>query len=99
MIQASGNAAFKRHNDRQPLLTAVAAFGSGVQLLSAKPTEELTEIKAAVRSVEDDVAGKGRENVFQSIRFVAEKFRHYRLSTPRRNVMIVVFTDEAGDDT
>ncbi len=40
----------------------------------------------------------GRENVFQSVRFLADAYRHYRLQTPRRNVMIVVFTDEAGDD-
>ena len=36
--------------------------------------------------------------MFQSVGFLAEKFRHHRLASPRRNVMIVVFTDEAGDD-
>jgi len=36
--------------------------------------------------------------VFQAVGFVAEKFRHHRLARPRRNVMIVLFTDEAGDD-
>ena len=50
------------------------------------------------RSIDDDPQGDGRENVFQSVGFLAEKFRHYRLAAPRRNVMIVVFTDEAGDD-
>src|SRR4029079_843090 len=35
--------------------------------------------------------------VFQSVRFLAEKFRSIRLASPRRNVMVVVFTDEAGD--
>jgi hypothetical protein len=97
VIEAAGNAAFKRHPD-QPLLTAVAEFGVGVQLLTPKPTDDLAEIKASVRAVTDDVAGKGRENVFQSVRFLADKFRSLRLATPRRNVMIIVFTDEAGDD-
>lgn len=97
VIEAAGNAAFKRHPEK-PLLTAVAEFGVGVQLLTPKPTDDLTEIKASVRAVVDDVAGKGRENVFQSVRFLADKFRSLRMSTPRRNVMIVVFTDEAGDD-
>jgi hypothetical protein len=97
VIEAAGNKAFKQHAER-PLLTSIAAFGAGVQLIVPKPTDELAEIKAAVRSIKDDVAGKGRENVFQSVRFLADKFRSFRLGSPRRNVMIVVFTDEAGDD-
>jgi len=94
VIEKSGNEAFK-HGEK-PLLTAIAEFGSTVQLLTPKPTDDLAEIKAAVRAVSDDTAG--RENVFQSVGFLAEKFRHHRLAKPRHNVMIVVFTDEAGDD-
>jgi hypothetical protein len=97
VIAAAEHSAFKRHGE-QPLLTAVAEFGVGVKLLTPKPTDYLTEIKAAVRAIEDDTTGKGRENVFQSVRYLVEKFRNYRTATPRRNVMIVVFTDEAGDD-
>jgi len=94
IIESAGNEAF-RHDDR-PLLTAVASFGARVELLTAKPTDDLIEIKSAVRSVRDDESGI--ENVFQAVGFLAEKFRHYRLAKPRRNVMIVIFTDEAGDD-
>jgi hypothetical protein len=95
IIESAGNAAFKQHGEK-PLLTAIAEFGTRIQLLTPKPTDELTEIKAAVRSVSDDP--NGQENVFQAVGFLAEKFRHHRLARPRRNVMIVVFTDEAGDD-
>lgn len=95
VIEASGNPAFRRHQDK-PLLTAVASFGESVQLLTPKATDELDEIQAAVRAVADDPSG--RENVFQSVAFLANNFRHYRLRTDRRNVMIVVFTDESGDD-
>lgn len=95
VIEASGNPAFRRHADK-PLLTAVASFGETVQLLTKKPTDDVAAVKNAVRAVTDDPSG--RENVFQSVRFLADKFRHYRLQSPRRNVMIVVFTDEAGDD-
>lgn len=94
-IEASGNPAFRRHEDK-PLVTAVASFGETVALLTKKPTDDVVAIKEAVRAVGDDPSG--RENVFQSVRFLADKFRHYRLQTPRRNVMIVAFTDEAGDD-
>lgn len=93
-IKASGNEAFR--HDETPLLTAVAEFGASVQLLTRRPTDDLTEIQAAVRAVSDDTGG--RENVFQSVGYLAQKFRHQRLARPRRNVMIVVFTDEAGDD-
>jgi hypothetical protein len=93
IIKASGNEAFKRE---KPLLTSIASFGATVELLTPKPSDDLTEIKSAVRSVRDDDSGV--ENVFQSVGFLAEKFRHQRLARPKRNVMIVAFTDEAGDD-
>jgi hypothetical protein len=105
IIAQSGNSAFKLHHDpaqgapgARPLLTTVAQFGSNIDLITPKPTDDLDEIKAAVRSISDDPDPSGRENVFQSIGFLAQRFRHHRLARPRRNVMIVVFTDEAGDD-
>ncbi len=94
IIESSGNEAFQ--HGETPLLTAVAQFGATVDLLTPKPTADLTEIKSAVRAVRDDESGT--ENVFQSVSFLAQKFRHQRLARPRRNVMIVAFTDEAGDD-
>jgi hypothetical protein len=97
IIEAGGNKAFGRHREK-PLLTAVAQFGTSVELLTLKPIDDLTEIKAAVRAVSDEPQPTGRENVFQSVGYLAEKFRHHRLARPRRNVMIVAFTDEAGDD-
>jgi hypothetical protein len=97
IIEESGNKAFKQHG-QQPLLTVVAEFGNSVDLITPKPIDDLSAIKSAVRSIKDDPKDNGKENVFQSVGFLAEKFRHYRLASPRRNVMIVVFTDEAGDD-
>jgi hypothetical protein len=97
LVAASGNTAFKQHRET-PLLTAIAQFGTGVELLTQKPTSDLTEIQSAVRAIGDDEQSNGQENVFQSIQYLADKFRHHRLAAPKRNVMIVVFTDEAGDD-
>ena len=56
IIEAGGNAAFERHREK-PLLTAVAQFGTAVELITPKPIDDLTEIKAAVRAVSDERAG------------------------------------------
>lgn len=95
VIQATGSSAFKRHQG-QPLLTVVASFGASAQLLTRRPTDNLEEIKASVQSINDDESGI--ENVFQAVALVANRYRHFRLQSPGRNVMIVLFTDEAGDD-
>jgi hypothetical protein len=95
VIRARGNRAFERHRG-QPLLSAVASFGQSVELLTRQPTDDVEEIKASVRAVGDDDSGV--ENVFQAVAYVAQKYRHFRLQSPGRNVMLVVFTDEAGDD-
>ena len=84
-----------RHDD-QPLLTAITAFGAGIDFLTPKPTDLIEEVKTAVRSVSEDASGE--ENVFGALLTVSEKYRRYRLHRPRRNVMLIVVTDEAGDD-
>ncbi|MCH2114185.1 MAG: VWA domain-containing protein [Pirellulales bacterium] len=96
VIEASKNPAFKRTKDK-PLLTAVVGFGASPHMLTAEPTDEIKDIIAAVRSIQDDELGQ--ENVFQAVAMTAEKFRAYRSSrNGGRNVMIIVFTDESGDD-
>jgi hypothetical protein len=94
IVASSGNESFQ--NRDHPLLTSVAQFGADVELLTPKPIDDLADIKSAVRAVSDDASGT--ENVFQAVGFLVQKFRHQRLAKPRRNVMIVIFTDEAGDD-
>jgi hypothetical protein len=94
-IESKGNRALHRQQDK-PLLTIVAEFGQTIQLVTPKPTDDPKEIKASMAEITDDPSG--RENTFQSIYYIADTFHHYRLRSPRRNVMLVVFTDEAGDD-
>lgn len=96
VIEISDNPAFKKHDDK-PLLTAVAGFGEEVNYYTHRPTDRLEEITAAVESIGDSQSRY--EYVFQSITAVANKFRTYRMKrNNERNVMIVVFTDESGDD-
>lgn len=95
VIEAAGNPAFKRRDDK-PLLTSVIAFGHKVNFLIDKPTDNLAEIKAAVATMKQD--DSGIEHVFAAIHTAVEKYRRYRTESPIRNIMLVVFTDEVGDD-
>lgn len=88
-------------DSQKPLLTAVMAFGNSATWLVPEPTDDVDAIRQAVLGVELDISGN--ERVFSAIHKAAEKFRPLRRTDPstglpRRNVAIVVFTDEAGDD-
>lgn len=95
VIQASGNPAFKKHADK-PLLTSVVEFGQNVAFLTPKPTDDVEEIKAAVTGIKTDPSGI--EHTFQAVSQSIERYRPFRTQLPGRNVMLVVFTDEVGDD-
>jgi hypothetical protein len=100
VIEASGNDAFSKHDDK-PLLSTVVSFGSTTNYLTKEPTDNLTDLKQAVADIRND--DSGLENVFGAVHDVAKKYASYRYTSgenddPKRNVMIVVFTDEAGSD-
>jgi hypothetical protein len=95
VLEAAGNPAFKKH-EAKPLLSAVVAFGQNVSFLTAKPTDDLAEIKSAVSGLKTDESGI--ERTFQAINQAAARYKSFRTQEPRRNVLFVVFTDEVGDD-
>ncbi len=100
VIEAAGNPAFSKHEDK-PLLTSVMAFGQEVKLLTKQPTDDLQEIKAAVAAIPQD--SSGIEKIFSSVYLAAERFKSFRIrdpakNEPERNVMLIAFTDERGDD-
>jgi len=95
VIEAAGNPAFARHDDK-PLLTSVVGFGQQVNVLIDKPTDNLAEIKEAVAGMKQD--DSGTERVFTAIYTAVEKYRRFRSEAPIRNIMLIVFTDEVGDD-
>ncbi|MBL8830381.1 MAG: VWA domain-containing protein, partial [Planctomycetaceae bacterium] len=90
--------------DQLPLLTSVVSFGaeyeyrhpSGVHKQRPMLTNQLSDIQAAVSSIENDPSGV--ESTFSSIIDAADKLKVFRHGTVRRNIMFVVFTDEVGDD-
>lgn len=80
----------------QPLLTSVVSFGQDVQFVTEKPTDDLAVIKEAVAGIPNDDSGV--ETTFSAVGLAAQKYEGYRFHSPRRQVMIVIFTDEVGDD-
>lgn len=105
VLEAAGNPAFKDDEDK-PLLTAVASFEATTTLYHKQPTGDLADIQKAMQAIDkkaamvyqDQSQATGEENVFAAVAEVANTYRKYRTRQPQRNVMIVVFTDEAGND-
>jgi hypothetical protein len=95
VIEAAGNPAFKKHENK-PLLTSIVAFGENVSFLIPKPTDDIAAITSAVSSLKTD--SSGIERTFHAVHQAATRFRQFRTQEPRRNVLFVIFTDEAGDD-
>lgn len=100
IIEASGNEKFTKHSDA-PLLSSVISFGATVDLLTKQPTDNLSELKAAIAGIKND--DTGTENVFLAVHDAAKKYAPYRYTTeekpaPDRNVMIIAVTDEVGSD-
>lgn len=96
-IQASGNEAFEQH-ESTPLLTSVVAFGQDVTFLTPKPSSDLATIKSLIEGIQNDLTGM--EHIFNAVKLIAERYRRYRQGpeSQRRNVLVVIFTDECGDD-
>jgi hypothetical protein len=77
------------------LLNAVVSFGQGVDFITDKPVADSAELQSAVRSISED--GSGEEKIFSAIREAAQKYRRYQ-TQGKRTVMMIVVTDEIGDD-
>lgn len=79
------------------LLNLVYAYGKQVTPVIDKPTRDVAEVVAAINRIPVDESGM--ENTFTAIAEAAKKAKQVRLSgADRRNVMIITFTDEVGND-
>jgi hypothetical protein len=79
------------------LWNLVYGYGQRVTPVVDKPTREVADVVAAINRIPVD--DSGLEVTFTAIAEAAKKAKQARLTGPdRRNVMIVVFTDEVGND-
>lgn len=77
------------------LKTAVAAFGATTQIVTKDPVSDVKEVVSKIRSIKEDMTGD--ENVFGAVQMVSKRWLSYKKQS-RRNMMIIVVTDEAGTD-
>ncbi len=81
------------NGNKEPLLTAVVGFGQRLNWVLRKPTANTDTISDAVESITLDESGV--ENVFSAVYATAEEYQKWRR---KRNVMLIVVSDEVGDD-
>lgn len=78
------------------LTTAVASFGNHFTPLTPAPVDDIESIRQAVRNeIEPDESGN--ERVFYAVQEAVKRWNKHRLE-PRRNALMVIVTDEKGDD-
>jgi hypothetical protein len=100
VLRAAGKEQFTKYGD-QPLLTAVMSFGQQVDYTLEKPTENFEELKEAVAGIPVD--NSGIERVFSAVYLASQKYKPFRdrdpnTKEPKRNVLMIVVSDEAGED-
>ncbi len=77
------------------LLTSAVYFGATTTFMIDEPTSDITELTEKIRNIPADETGK--EMVFTGIEQVVAKWGKHR-TKDRRDMMIVIVTDERGDD-
>jgi Mg-chelatase subunit ChlD len=78
------------------LLSAVVAFGQDRKVLTPEPTADLSAIANAIGEVPLDASGD--ENTFQTVAEIVRRYGHFKRGGDFYHTMVVVVTDEAGDD-
>ncbi len=77
------------------LKTGIIGYGENIHVLVKEPTSDLTELTNAVKSIKNDESGK--ENVFAAVDEALKVFTPFKRKM-RANMMIIIVTDERGDD-
>jgi hypothetical protein len=81
----------------EQLLTAVVAFDDKAEFVLDPPSADLAQSAAALDIFPPSTSG--RENTFAAVKQALAKYGSYRTDAAhRREVLIIILTDEAGDD-
>lgn len=78
------------------LKSAIVSFGKDFHFISKDATDDVDLLTKLVKeNIPDDESGK--ENIFTAVEAAVKKYRDYR-SREHRNCIMVIVTDERGDD-
>lgn len=78
------------------LKSAIVSFGKDFHFISKDATDDVEQlVKLVKENIPNDESGK--ENVFTAVEKAVAKYRDYR-SREHRNCLLVIITDERGDD-
>ena len=80
---------------KDALKSGVIGYGSQVHLLVKEPTSDIDELSKAVKSISSDTTGV--ENVFAALNLAIKEYGPVRRKM-RANMMVIIVTDERGDD-
>jgi hypothetical protein len=80
---------------KEALRTGIIGYGKDVHVLVPEPSADINELNKAVKSITSDVTGV--ENVFAAINTAIKQYAPVRKKM-RANMMLIIVTDERGDD-
>lgn len=80
---------------KDALKTGVVGFGKDVHVLLDEPSSDISELTKAVKTITSDVSGA--ENVFAAIQQALKTYGPVR-KRMKANMMLIIVTDERGDD-
>lgn len=80
---------------KEALKTGIVGYGKDVHILVEEPSSDIEELVKAVKTIKSDVSGV--ENVFTAINMALKQYSPLRRRM-RANMMIIIVTDERGDD-
>ncbi len=75
------------------LWTVVASYGRDIHEHTARPTDDIEQVKVAIDKVPTDMTGD--ENMCRSIATIIAK---YKKTSKARKIAVIVVSDESGDD-
>jgi len=80
---------------KDALKTGVIGYGKEVHVLVDEPSSDIAELSKAIKSIKSDTSGV--ENVFAAINQALKVYGPHRKKT-RANMILIIVTDERGDD-
>jgi hypothetical protein len=81
--------------DAAPLVSVVGTFGKSVEFLTPEPTADRAQLVQAVKAIHTDTSGE--EHTFEAVDKALKQFGKLH-SSKKRLMLVVVVTDEVGDD-